>query len=80
MRPPTFIRSRGVAWTLAALVSTSLIVTPVHGVGPAHADDFDDDGDNEGFEAGERFYALGARYTKFKGYSKALTFFKKALP
>jgi len=60
---------------LTALVA----VAPIVGSAPALAQDgFDDDDD--GFEAGERYYNLGARYTKFKGYSKALAFYIKALP
>lgn len=90
MRPSTSIRRnaysircltwRPVAiWALAALLTAAVFAAPLDGSNRAHAQDSFDN-DDEGFEVGERYYNLGVRYTKFKGYTKALNFYKKALP
>lgn len=67
------------SWALVLLWTAAGILTPQIGSQEAHAQDSFDDDDGS-FEAGERFYNLGVRYTKFKGYTKALAFYRKALP
>ena len=68
-------------WTLKALLIAMMIVTPsVEGIGSSVAHAEEDDFGDEGFDAGEQYYNRAARYVRFKGFSKAMKLFKKALP
>jgi len=78
MRPRHTLRHRGAILATLVCLTTGTAVTAPWSDSPAQAeDDVDED---DGFEAGERYYNLATRYVRFKGYSKALAFFKKALP
>ena len=82
MRPVKLLGTIPMRWITQALLIATLIVTPgVEGIGASVAqaqDDFDDESD--GFDAGEQYYTRATRYVRFKGFSKAMKLFKKALP
>jgi tetratricopeptide (TPR) repeat protein len=82
MRP---LKTQGAAptrWITRALLVAAILISPgLSGFEPSTAsaqDGFDDE--SEGFDAGEQYYSRATRYVRFKGFSKAMKFFKKALP
>lgn len=68
-------------WMIQALLIAAMIMVPsVDGVNTSTAQAQEDDFEGEAFDAGEQYYNRASRYVRFKGFSKAMKLFKKALP
>ena len=79
MRAQNLVTRGATRWAIAAILGAAMVLNPPVVASTSYAsDDFDEEA--EGFDAGEQYYSRASRYVRFKGFSKAMKLFKKALP